>query len=134
MKFKRVFVCSPYSGDVERNTEIARILCLRLIDEGLVPFAPHLIYPEVLGSEDIPLRSTGIECGLEFLTVCDLLIAYTGNGITAGMQIELDAAAKFGIPVIMTNTLELTHDDNSKLTRIDNVVPIRRMVYSTGNH
>ena len=40
-----VYVCSPYSGDVEANTEAARRYCRFAVDKGYIPVAPHLLYP-----------------------------------------------------------------------------------------
>ena len=37
-----VYICSPYSGDVERNTEMARRYSRYAIDNGYVPITPHL--------------------------------------------------------------------------------------------
>lgn len=46
-----VFVCSPYGGK-KKNLEAAREYCLREIDNGNTPFAPHLLYPSNAGREN----------------------------------------------------------------------------------
>lgn len=43
---KRVFICSPFSGNVEKNIEEAQRLCREAAEEGYAPFAPHLLYPQ----------------------------------------------------------------------------------------
>lgn len=40
-----VYICSRYSGDVKRNTEMARRYCRYAVDQGCIPLAPHLILP-----------------------------------------------------------------------------------------
>ena len=46
-----VYICSPYSGDVERNTEMARRYSRYAIDNGYVPITPHLWLPGILSEE-----------------------------------------------------------------------------------
>jgi hypothetical protein len=36
---KKVFICSPFAGDTERNIQIARKLCKLEIEAGNAPFA-----------------------------------------------------------------------------------------------
>ena len=48
----RVFICSPYAGDVSANCEKARRYLRFAIDRGTIPFAPHLLYPQVLDDSD----------------------------------------------------------------------------------
>ena len=38
-----VYICSPYSGDVDRNTEKARRYCRFAVDQGAIPLAAHLL-------------------------------------------------------------------------------------------
>lgn len=44
-----VYVCSPLSGDVERNAENARRYCRFAVDSGCIPLAPHLYFPQFIG-------------------------------------------------------------------------------------
>ena len=46
-----VYICSPYSGDVEKNTEAARRYCRYAADRGFIPLAPHLLFPQFLSEE-----------------------------------------------------------------------------------
>lgn len=51
---KLVYICSPYRGNVRRNTSIARQICRSVIksSDGLaVPVAPHLLYTQFLNDE-----------------------------------------------------------------------------------
>lgn len=90
-----VFVCSPYGGK-RANLKRAIDYCLAEIDMGNVPFAPHLLYPQML--DEATDRQLGIDMGLEILGRCDELHAW-GGMITPGMQKEIDAAEHMGIPV-----------------------------------
>ena len=40
-----VYICSPYAGDVERNTAAARRYSRFAVDAGYIPIAPHLLFP-----------------------------------------------------------------------------------------
>lgn len=93
---KKVFICSPYAGDIERNIEIARNMCREAIDEGYAPFAPHLHYPGIVDDTDEYERAVGIACGLSFMTACDEVWAYIGSGYSRGMTQELTHAASIG--------------------------------------
>lgn len=95
---KRVFVCSPYSGNTHANVLYAR-LCIRdCLVRGEAPFAPHLLYPQphVLDDKDERQREYGITAGMQFLAVSELLVVYKDLGISAGMSIEIQHAIRIG--------------------------------------
>ena len=46
-----VYICSPYSGNVEHNTEMACRYSRFAVDEGCVPITPHLWLPLFLSEE-----------------------------------------------------------------------------------
>lgn len=93
---KKVFICSPYAGDVERNVEAARKLCRKAIEAGHAPFAPHLHYPGIVDDSNEEERAAGISCGLCFMAACDEVWAYIGQGRSPGMIQELTHAAVTG--------------------------------------
>ena len=93
---KKAFICSAYSGDIKKNTERAKRYCLSAIDNGYAPFAPHLLYPQFLRDSGAD-RYVGIQCGLEFLGHCDIVLVF--GAITAGMHIEIEQAEKLGIEI-----------------------------------
>ena len=41
-----VYVCSPFSGDVEYNTEQARKYSRFAFENQTIPIAPHLLFPQ----------------------------------------------------------------------------------------
>ena len=44
-----VYICSPLSGNVEANTERARAFCRFALEQGQIPLAPHLLFPQFTG-------------------------------------------------------------------------------------
>jgi len=106
-----VFICSPYAGDVTRNTRNARRYCLFAMEQGVAPFAPHLFYPQLLDDNDKEQRELGISLGLAWLRKCDALW-YFGEKVTDGMGREIQAAKRHGLKVKHYNDeLEETHHD-----------------------
>lgn len=94
---RRVFVCSPYRGDVAANVEIALAACREVLRAGDAPFAPHLLYPDIL-DDDVPAeRALGIEAGRRWLAIAHEVLVV--GPVTAGMREEIAAAEVLGIPV-----------------------------------
>jgi len=96
----KVIICSPYNGtpeEIRRNVIIARALCLMALDEGHVPFAPHLYFTQFFDESDFDQRQRGIRCGLELMLGFDLLWIYAVNGISDGMCQEACRAKKLGL-------------------------------------
>ncbi|WP_415519328.1 MAG: hypothetical protein ACEB74_02220 [Desulfovibrio aminophilus] len=97
---KRIFVCSPFAGDITRNVKVAEALCRQVMRSGHAPFAPHLLYPTFTDDSVPEQREMGIACGLAFMECCDEVWAFIGNGISSGMRRELDHAGQLGKPII----------------------------------
>jgi hypothetical protein len=87
---KLIYVCSPYSGDVEKNVENARKYCRFVVDKGHIPFAPHLLFPQFMDEETE--RGKAMDMALQMLQDCQEIWAF-GNTITDGMRTELNEAA-----------------------------------------
>lgn len=98
---KKIFVCSPLRGDIENNIRRAKELCAETVRMGHASFAPHAFYTQFLDDTVQKERETGIAAGIEFLKVCDEVWVYAVDGITSGMQQEVDLAAKLDIPVLI---------------------------------
>ena len=94
---KRVFICSPYRGDVSENIERAKQYCRFAALTGSIPFAPHLLYTQFLDDTIEYERMGGIHCGLNFLTACKELWIFGVNGISEGMRMEITEANRLGI-------------------------------------
>lgn len=103
---KVVYIASPLSGDVERNLQFARQACRYAISEGMVPFAPHLLYTQMLDDSSPEERQLGIDMGNRMLRLCDKLWLCR-NRISPGMAGEKEMAERLGIPVRSVSTEEI---------------------------
>ena len=112
---KRIFICSPFRGSKRLLYErYARELCKYVLDEGHAPFAPHLLYPQMLDDENKVERSLGIRAGLLFMQTCQELWFGSAWGISEGMKFEIAQAANFlGIPIF-----ELKKDEQGRFYRV----------------
>ena len=95
---KKVFICSPYRGDIKENTKIARDFGRLAAKCDYVPIIPHLVFPQFLDDNDPKERILGITLGAELLKVCDMMWV-VGSKVTKGMQFEIDAAKALKLPV-----------------------------------
>jgi hypothetical protein len=93
-----VYVCSPYSGDVEHNVGNARKYAAFSVEQGAMPIAPHLHYPQFLNDDDPKQRKLGLTFGIIWLAKCSQLWVF-GNVISEGMKTEIAAAKKRNITV-----------------------------------
>jgi len=98
MPTKKVYICSPYKGNTERNTARARTYCRFAFDEGFVPVAPHLYFPQFLDDSDKDERAAGLRYGLEQLWQCREVWVF-GLVISDGMRAEIELANDLKIHV-----------------------------------
>ena len=95
---KKVFICSPYRGDVEKNVKTAKRMCRLATEKGYAAFAPHIFYTQFLDDDNAEHRKSGIDAGLEFLAVCNELWVLDCEP-TEGMKKELTLAGVLNMPV-----------------------------------
>jgi hypothetical protein len=89
-----VYICSPYAGDVEKNTEKAKLYSrFAVIERNAIAFAPHLLFPLYLSDDDPAERKLALFMDIVFLGKCNELWVFGGQ-ITKGMQMEIDKAKK----------------------------------------
>lgn len=86
-----VYICSPFSGNVERNAENARRYCRFAVDSGYIPFAPHLFFPQFMNENDAAERRLALFMDIALLSKCAQLWVFGGN-ITKGMGVEIEKA------------------------------------------
>jgi sensor domain CHASE-containing protein len=96
-RVRRIFICSPFRGDVQSNEAIARAACRRVLDQGDAPFAPHLLYPELLDDAVAEERDRGIRAGIAWLQATDEMLVV--GEPSEGMRREIEAAELLGIPI-----------------------------------
>lgn len=92
-----VFICSPYAGDVARNTENALRYCRTAYARGFLPIAPHLYFPRFLNDNDSEEREDGLFMGRVLLTKCSEIWVF-GSTISSGMAKELEKAEARKMP------------------------------------
>ena len=103
---KVIYIASPLSGDVERNLDFARRACRFAISQGDAPFAPHLLYTQMLDDSSPQERQAGIEMGCRMLERCDELWL-CGERISPGMAAEKKLVESLGIPVRSVSSREI---------------------------
>ncbi len=84
-----VYICSPYRGDTEANTEKAKKYCALAVRKRAIPYAPHLLFPLFMNEEKD--RDLALFMGRVMLDKCAEVWVF-GDEITEGMRGELDRA------------------------------------------
>lgn len=94
---KKVFICSPFRGDVEGNSVKVAGYCRMAYEGGHLPIAPHLLFPQFLNEDSLKERTDGISMGLELLLGCDEMWVFEET--TEGMEQEIRFAVEHGIHI-----------------------------------
>ena len=105
-----VYICSPFSGDPEGNTEKAKRYCRYATQAGYMPFAPHLFFPQFLRDELPRERELGLSMAIVMLTKCSELWVF-GDDMTGGMvnEIRKAHARNMRISHFTTDCKEIEH-------------------------
>lgn len=113
MRNKLVYICSPYRGNVEENTENARCYSLQALMEhpDVIPIAPHLLFTQYLDDNSPKQRRIGLDAGLGLLSLCDELWVYGINNPSEGMKAEIELAKELSIPIRDGFNLEAYNPD-----------------------
>lgn len=93
-----VFICSPLAGNMEQNLENARRYSKYAVEQGAIPLAPHLLFPQFMDDADRTQRELGIFFGLVLMGKCDEMWVF-GSTVSAGMKTEIAKARKRGLPI-----------------------------------
>lgn len=88
-----VYVCSPFSRDVAGNIEKARRYCRFAVDEGYIPIAPHLLFPQFLNDDKRVEREMGLHFGNVLMSHCSEVWVF-GEFISDGMAEEIKRAKR----------------------------------------
>lgn len=86
-----VYICSPYAGDTEGNSERARKYSRFAVEKKAIPFAPHLLLPQYLSQESE--LELAMFMDMVFLGKCEELWVF-GDRVTEGMAAEIAKAEK----------------------------------------
>ncbi len=88
-----VYICSPLSGEVERNQEDARRYCRFAVEQGCIPLAPHLLFPQFLNDANSAEREIAMQMNMALLSKCAEVWVF-GDRISKGMAVEIDKARR----------------------------------------
>ena len=86
-----VYICSPYSGNVNRNIEMARKYCRFAVDKHYLPIAPHLLFTQFMDDTIPEERETAIFMNFVLMSKCTEMWVF-GDVISKGMQAEINRA------------------------------------------
>ena len=86
-----VYICSPYAGDIERNTYRARAFSRFAVEKNCIPMAPHLLFPQFM--DEATERWLGLKMGIVLLSKCEQVWVF-GDVISDGMVAEIEKAKK----------------------------------------
>lgn len=96
---KKVFICSPYSGDIDANVAYARRAMLDSINRNEAPYVSHLLYTCVLSDSNPGHRQYGTDAAIAYLDLIQHLVVYEDRGTSPGMVREINHAVGKGYPV-----------------------------------
>jgi len=88
-----VYICSPFSGDIEINNKRTREFCRFALDKGNIPLAPHLMFPQFMNDNDEKERDLAIFMDIILMGKCQE-VWVLGDVISKGMSIEIEKAKK----------------------------------------
>lgn len=88
-----VYICSPYAGDVARNTEAARRYSRFAVARGAIPVTPHLLYPQFMDDADPAERKLALHFAQVLLDKCSEVWVF-GERVSTGMAGEIERAKR----------------------------------------
>lgn len=88
-----VYICSPYSGDVERNVKKARSFCRFALEQNCIPIAPHLLFPQFMDDDKPKERELAMFMNIVLMGKCSE-VWVLGDIISSGMAREIEKAKK----------------------------------------
>lgn len=88
-----MYICSPYSGDVEHNTERTRQFCRYALEHGQIPLSASLLFPQFMDDDKPEERELAMFMDIVLMGKCQE-IWVLGDVISEGMGIEIDRAKK----------------------------------------
>ena len=86
-----VYICSPFSENVEENVKAAQRYSRFAVDIGYIPIAPHLLFPQFLNDNVLAERQLGLFFGDVLMSKCAEVWVF-GKVISIGMEAEIKRA------------------------------------------
>lgn len=84
-----VYICSPYSGDTEKNIENARKYSRFAVDRHCLPITPHIYFTQFMDDTIPKERDMAMFMNLVLMSKCAELWVF-GDNISTGMKSEID--------------------------------------------
>lgn len=88
-----VYICSPYSGDVDENVKKARAFCRFALEQNCIPIAPHLMFPQFIDDANPKERELALFMDIVLMGKC-YEVWVLGNTVSRGMAMEIEKAKK----------------------------------------
>ena len=88
-----VYICSHYAGKVSENVENARKYSRYAVDNGYIPVAPRLLFPQFLNDDDLKERQLGLLFGNALMSKC-AEVWVCGDTVSSGMAAEIVIAKR----------------------------------------
>lgn len=88
-----VYICSPHSGDTERNVENAKRYSRFAVDRHYLPITPHIYFTQFLDDNIPEERDTAIFMNLVLMSKCVELWVF-GDTVSSGMKAEIERAKR----------------------------------------
>ncbi|MFV0361563.1 MAG: DUF4406 domain-containing protein, partial [Suipraeoptans sp.] len=88
-----IYICSPFSGDIENNNKRTREFCRFALEKGNIPLAPHLLVPQFMDDNEEQERDLAIFMDIILMGKCQE-VWVLGDVISRGMSIEIEKAKK----------------------------------------
>ena len=82
-----IYICSPYSGDRQANTVLAREMCAHAVGEKKTPLAPHLLFLQFMNDADGDERKLAMFFNRILLSHCEAMWVYAPR-VSPGTRIE----------------------------------------------
>ena len=86
-----VYICSPFAGDIEKNVVATRTYSRFAVEQGYIPIAPHLLFPQFLDDSDPKERELGLFFGNAIMSKFSEVWVF-GSHISSGMEAEIKRA------------------------------------------
>ena len=94
----KVYICSPFKGDTERNVKNAIRYCRFAVEQGKFPICPHAYLPQFMDDNNPSERELALSFGVRLLYGCKEIWVF-GSKISDGMKQEIIVAEKRGIKI-----------------------------------
>lgn len=96
-----VIIESPYSGDIEWNTEYAKQCVHDCLMNGEAPIVSHLLFtqPGILDDTIPHERELGLLAGISWYRVAQACVVYMDLGVSEGMDRGIAEAIRNFVPV-----------------------------------